>query len=146
MHRRNFIKSSCLLCIGSIGLTSFLHSCSATKHNTAFSIKDNKLVIKKAEFTYIKKNETIQQKFILVKPEGLQFPIAIYQLKNNNYTAIYLQCSHQGCELNAYETTLVCPCHGAEFSNRGEVTQGPAEVNLKSFSTSQDHENIYIQL
>jgi cytochrome b6-f complex iron-sulfur subunit len=41
---------------------------------------------------------------------------------------------------------MVCPCHAAEFNSKGEVTTGPAEINLKSFFTTTDNENIYIQL
>ncbi len=94
----------------------------------------------------MQKGITTTRKFMLIKPENFQFPIAVYQLKENEYKALFLQCTHQGCELSPYETTMVCPCHGAEFNNRGEVTQGPAETNLKSFITTHDNENIYIQL
>ncbi|MGE0569025.1 MAG: ubiquinol-cytochrome c reductase iron-sulfur subunit [Bacteroidia bacterium] len=146
MERRDFIKSACLTCAGSIGASWLLQACTPQKYITNVGIKENKLVIKKSEFTVIKKEKTIQQKFILIKPETMQFPIALYKLNDNEYKGLYLQCTHQGCELSPHETMMVCPCHGAEFNPKGEVTTGPAETNLKSFITSTDHEYIYIQL
>ncbi|MDX2172799.1 MAG: Rieske (2Fe-2S) protein [Bacteroidota bacterium] len=146
MERRDFIKSTCLTCAGSIGAAWLLQACTTQKYITNVTTKENKLVIKKSEFTVIKKEKTIQQKFILIKPETMQFPIALYKLNDNEYKALYLQCTHQGCELSPHETMMVCPCHGAEFNSKGEVTTGPAETNLKSFFTSTDNENIYIQL
>lgn len=146
MDRRKFLKTSCLTCVGSLGIVSLLESCSTQKYISNYAVIKNTVEIKKSEFTVVKKGKTFQQKFILIKPEALQFPIVIYQLKDNEYKALFLKCSHQGCELSPYETAMVCPCHGAEFNTKGEVTQGPADTNLKSFVTTQDNENIYIQL
>ncbi|HET6227776.1 MAG TPA: Rieske (2Fe-2S) protein [Bacteroidia bacterium] len=141
MERRTFIKNTCILA----GMSWFLQACSTHKYITDFTLASNRITVHKSSFTVIKKEKEIQQKFILLKPDNFQFPIVLYKLSENEYKALLLQCTHQGCELNAYETTLVCPCHGAEFNKKGEVTQGPADTNLKSFTTTQDNENIYIQ-
>lgn len=146
MDRRHFIKSSCLACAGSIGMITFLDACTSQKYVSNYTLKENKLVVKKTEFTSFKKEKSIQLKFILIKPENLPFPIALYKDGETNYKALLLQCTHQGCELNPHETMMVCPCHGAEFNPKGQVTQGPAEIDLKSFITSHDNEYIYIQL
>lgn len=146
MDRRSFIKSSCTTCVAGVGMAWLLEACSSHKYISNYSLNANKITIKKTEFLVEKKGETKQQKFILLKPESLQFPIALYEVKENEYKAMYLQCTHQGCELNAYETMMVCPCHGAEFNKNGEVTQGPADQNLRTFITTQDKDNIYIQL
>lgn len=146
MDRRNFIKSSCLTCVSSIGAMWLLQACKTTKQVTNFQYKQNKITIYKSEFIALKNDKKIERKFIVLKPENLPFPIAVYKLSNNDYNASLLQCSHQGCELSPYETTMVCPCHGAEFNAKGEVTQGPAETSLKTFITTHDNENIYIQI
>ncbi len=146
MDRRSFIKSSCISCASGIGAMWLLQACTTQKYVTNFEIKDKKLTIKKSEFTVVKKDKTIEQKFLLIKPDNVSFPIALYKLNENNYKALYLECTHQGCELTPHETVLVCPCHGAEFNSKGEVTQGPAENNLKTFEISYDKENIYIQI
>lgn len=146
MKRRDFIKSTCLTCVGSIGAAWLLQACTSQKYITNITVKENRIIIKKSEFSVLKKDKTIQQKFILVKPVNIQFPIAVYKLNENDYKALYLQCTHQGCELSPHETLMVCPCHGAEFNPNGEVITGPAETNLKTFLTFTDNENIYIQL
>jgi len=145
MERRDFLKSTCLTCTGSISASWLIQACTPQKYITTVPERGNKLVIKKTEFTLLKKGKPIQQKFILIKPDNTQFPIVIYQLKENEYKALYLQCTHQGCELTPHETMLVCPCHGAEFNIHGEVITGPADISLTSFITTTDHENIYIQ-
>jgi Rieske Fe-S protein len=131
--------------VACINLAWLAQACTTSKYVTVTSADKSKLTVKKADFTVVKKGKTVQQKFVLIKTEDMPFPIALYQL-NNEYKALYLKCTHQGCELSAYETTLVCPCHGAEFNNKGQVTQGPAEEDLKVFTTTHDNENIYIQL
>ncbi len=146
MNRRKFIKSTCLTCAGSVGAIWLLQACKATKQVSNFTYSQNKISIPKSEFITVKKGKTIQRKFIVIKPENLLFPIAVYKLNDNDYNASLLQCSHQGCELSPYETTMVCPCHGAEFNTKGEVTQGPAEINLKTFITTCDNDTIYIQI
>ena len=110
MERRDFIKSACLTCVGSIGAAWLLQACTPQKYITNVTVKESKLVIKKSEFAVVKKDKTVQQKFILVKPENTQFPIAIYKVNENEYKALYLQCTHQGCELSPHETMMVCPC------------------------------------
>ena len=144
MNRRKFITSACLACAGT-GAAWLLTACNTQKYITDYTLASNKLTVKKSMFTIIKKEKTLQRKFILLKPENLQFPIALYRINENEYKALLLLCTHQGCELTPYEAMMVCACHGAEFNTKGEVTQGPAEISLKSFPTTHDNENIYIQ-
>jgi cytochrome b6-f complex iron-sulfur subunit len=146
MDRRNFIRASCLSCLGSIGAIAFLEACSSQKYINNYELKEDRIILRKSEFTQIKKEKIQQLAFVLVKVEQLPFPIAVYKLDDQEYKALFLQCTHQGCELNPHENMLVCPCHGAEFNTGGKVTQGPAEIDLKTFITSHDNENIYIHL
>jgi cytochrome b6-f complex iron-sulfur subunit len=62
------------------------------------------------------------------------------------FTSALLKCTHQGCELNVGGGIYTCPCHGSEFTIKGEVLEGPADQNLKTYTTTSDNENIYIQL
>ncbi|NJM57190.1 MAG: Rieske 2Fe-2S domain-containing protein [Synechococcales cyanobacterium RU_4_20] len=41
-------------------------------------------------------------------------------------------CSHQGCTVdwNAEIKRFICPCHGAQFDNQGQVFKGPAKRAL----------------
>jgi cytochrome b6-f complex iron-sulfur subunit len=146
MDRRSFIRSSCYTCAGSIGLFTILEACTSQKYISNYVLNKNTITVRKTEFTVVNKKAPTQLPFVLLKPEQFPFPIALYKDGDSHYTALFMQCTHQGCELNPHERMVVCPCHGAEFNTKGEVTQGPAEINLKSFITSHDHENIYIQL
>ena len=48
-------------------------------------------------------------------------------------------CTHLACSLaegDLEETTVICPCHGAEFDvTSGEVLQGPARKPLATYET-----------
>jgi cytochrome b6-f complex iron-sulfur subunit len=146
MNRRDFIRRSCITCAGMTGMAVLLEACTTGKYVNDFTQTGTKITVKKTVFTVVKKEKTIEQKFVLLKPESLQFPIALYKISATEYKAVLLQCTHQGCEVSPYETTIVCPCHGAEFNTKGEVKQGPAETNLKTFPLTHDDETIYIQI
>ncbi len=141
MERRSFIKSCTLLCASGIGIAALMESCGSI-HYAASTIETNKIKINKSEFID-KKNA--ERKFVVVRSEKLDFPICIYK-KNETLVAISMQCSHQGCELNPNETSLVCPCHGSEFSKEGKVLSPPADKDLKQFKVITDNETIYIEL
>lgn len=146
MERRVFLKSACIACAGSFGVMWFLEACTTQKQLVSYQYSQNRITIKRSEFVIIKNEKPIQRKFIVLKPDGLEYPIVIYKLNETDYKAIYLKCTHQGCELTPYETAIVCTCHGAEFNNRGAVTTGPADTDLKLFSITYDIDNLYIQL
>lgn len=129
-----------------MGIMSLFQGCTSSKYITAVEDVSNKIIVSKTEFTTIKEGKPFVHTFILIKSKKVQFPIVLYKITDDEYKALLLECTHQGCELTPYTTTLVCPCHGAEFNTLGEVTQGPADTALKSFSTTQDNERVYIQL
>ncbi len=149
MQRREFIKTTCLSCanLAIIGTVSslILQSCNTVKYVTVLP-KDNKLAIKKADFMVLKNEKTSYREWVLVKTEKAPFPIGVFRFDDNNYSALYLECTHQGCEVQPQGDHLQCPCHGAEFSNIGKVVQAPAEKDLKKFQVETDKENIYILL
>lgn len=145
MKRRNFIQMSCLGCLGAAAGISLLESC-ATGQYVNSTINNNVLTIKKTDFIVIKKDKQVSRKFVLVKNDAYPFPICVFKISENEYTALYMECTHQGCELNAYQTQLVCPCHGSEFDNKGNVLEGPADSPLKQFEVKTDDQNIYIKV
>lgn len=145
MNRRNFIHTTGFACLGAGTLPLWLSGCSNVRYVTGV-MSGMKLVVKKADFVITKNDKPVSQSFVLIKNEQLPFPICIYTFDNDQYCALYMECTHQGCEVNAYTTQLVCPCHGSEFSNTGKVIQGPAEKDLHEFPVTVDSENIFIQL
>ena len=146
MKRRDFIRTSCLSCISGSALTLALQGCSSAYYAKQIDLKQNELVIKKSEFIEIRKDKQSMRNVIVAKYEKLGFPIAIFRLDENQYSAIYLECTHQGNEVQPHGNYLVCEGHGSEFDNKGKVTQGPAEKALRTFEVKTDQENIYINL
>ena len=50
------------------------------------------------------------------------------------YTCTHMACSLAGGDLE--ETTVICPCHGAEFDvTSGAVLQGPARGPVETYRT-----------
>lgn len=146
MNRREFIERSCMSCLAGLSILPLLNSCTAIHYSTNYTNGKNSIILKKSEFTLLKHNKPTQLKFVVIKNDQLEFPLVVYATGENSYSALYMQCTHQGCELSPHENALVCPCHGAEFDTKGTVTNGPAEHHLKTFATTSDHEHIYIQL
>ena len=141
MERRSFIKSCTLVCASGIGIAALMESCGSIHYATS-TIETNRLKINKSEFID-KKNA--ERKFIVIRNEKLSFPVCLYK-KGNDYNAVSMECTHQSCELNPNETSLVCPCHGSEFSKEGKVLNPPADKDLKQFKVITDNETIYIEL
>ena len=141
MTRKDFIKTCGFACVGISAVSILLQSCVATKHISAEIINGNLLI---PEMDFIKNDEYL--KYVIVNNESLQYPIYVFRFSEKEYTALYLQCSHQGNELNAYGDKLVCSAHGSEFDNRGVATSGPATEPLRSFPVHIDNQNIIISL
>ena len=150
MDRKEFIKSCGVVCIGASGLATLLQSCGATnyfaKTSEFNSAESNKIVIKKTEFVYTDKAETKLRKYVLVKTNKSEFPIFLYKHSEEEYSALLMYCTHNGCELKPQGEFLICPCHGSEFTSKGKVLNPPSDQDLQQFKTSVDNENIYIQL
>jgi Rieske Fe-S protein len=139
--RRDFIAKSCLACVGA-GLSVSLAGCAA--HYVSGTVEPNGLSILKTEFLH-SKNQGFKT-FLLVQHEQLAFPIYIYRFSATEYTALWMECTHQGAELQASGDFLHCPSHGSEFTNRGVVSSGPAEKSLRTFPVSITNDKIFIDL
>jgi cytochrome b6-f complex iron-sulfur subunit len=144
MERRDFIKSCGALCLGAAGMSALLQSCVTSNYYARTSVSNNKTVINRREFIYIKEGQNHERKFVIVIPEILSQPIFLYKVSENEYSAVLMYCTHKGCDLRPNGNNLLCPCHGSEFSSTGEVLNPPADKPLKKFETSCDADNVYI--
>jgi len=106
----------------------------------------NGISVPKSEFTYVKKDQPMLRQYLIVRNDALEFPIYVYRFSDNEYSALLMKCTHQGNEVQASGDHLHCPAHGSEFNNKGVVSGGPAERNLRAFSVSSDNEKIFIDL
>lgn len=146
MDRKDFIRTCGLACVSGTVLAAMLESCGSVNYFAQSTSENNRVTVKKTEFIKTEKDNLVRRKYVLVRTETIKFPICIYQLSEEQYSALLMECTHRSCELTPQGNYLSCPCHGSEFSNTGAVQNPPAEKDLKTFKTTTDHDNIYIQL
>lgn len=143
MDRRKFIRHSCAACLAGSTLAAVISSCSPTRYAGGKLGKDG-IHIDINEFKE-KGNERFRL-FIVVRNQALQFPIYVYRFSATEYSALWMQCSHQGAELQASGERLQCSAHGSEFDNKGTVKTGPASRNLRNFPVSVEGNQLFIDL
>lgn len=144
-NRREFIRKSCIICAGISTSTFILSGCQATHYITG-TLSGTNLILPISEFNYEKKGQQEKRSYIIIQNEKLEFPIYVYRFSDSKYSAIWMKCAHQGAELQASGDHLYCPSHGSEYNNSGEVMQGPAETNLRTFPVSVNDDSILINL
>ncbi len=145
MHRKEFIKTCGYACLGVSAIGILLQSCAGSKIIAAPIVGEN-IVVPLSDFEVLKNNVKSFRKYIVVQNEKLNFPICVYRFSEKEFTALYMQCTHQGAELSVYGDKLVCAAHGSEFDNKGNVQNAPADKPLKTFPITIEHQNIKISL
>ena len=145
MNRKDFLKLSCSACVGVVGASVFLSGCGGV-HYVEGIFDDSRLRLAKSDFTVIKGTATEYRKYVVTGSANLDYPIVVFRTSDSDYAALLLRCTHQGTELNVHGDLLVCPAHGSEFNNRGQVVHGPADQDLKSFAATTDERYVYVRL
>ena len=145
MKRTEFFKTCGALCLGGALVAEFLQSCKST-HYAVSEQSGTNLKVMKTEFELTKNGQTTFRSYIIVNPEKLNFPIYLYRMNESEYSALWMECTHQGAELTAHGEYLTCAAHGSEFDKNGNVTQGPAQKSLRRFKTSDENDFILISL
>ena len=145
MERREFIKKGCVACLSMTVISTLVSSCVSTSYLTG-ELKNDGVMVSKKDFEIRQKGGTAYSSFIIIRNDTLKYPICVYRVSENEYTALWMQCTHQGAELQASGDVLQCPAHGSEFSNRGEVRSGPAATRLRTFPVTVNNQEIFIDL
>ncbi len=140
MNRKEFIINSCGACLAGATISSLFTSCTTTKYINGNIGKDG-LTVSKDEFKIKQKESKAHRSFIIIRNDALLFPICVYRFSEQEYSALWMRCSHQGAELQASGDFLQCPAHGSEFSNKGRVVNGPADSSLRSFPVTVTNNN-----
>ena len=143
MHRRQFVKIGCTCMI--VPWVPSLLGCEGTRHVTG-TLESTGISVLKSEFDIATKGGTAQREYIIVRNDKLEYPICLYRLSENDYSAILMKCTHQGTELQVAGDHLHCPGHGSEFNNKGQVTLGPAESSLRTFRVFSESPRLVIEL
>jgi Rieske Fe-S protein len=145
MERREFLQSCGFVCLGGIAFATVIQSCASVKRING-TIDQSHLVVDLSEFRYEKKGRTEFHKYVIVQNDSLKYPICVYRFSETDFTALYMQCTHQGAELQVFGDKIQCPAHGSEFSNRGLVESGPATTKLRSFPVQILSNQLHISL
>ena len=122
--------------MGVLAAGSLVSSCTSLKRVEGLII-DDYIGLNASEFTQTKKNKTTFRDYVIVQNDSLRFPICVYRIEENQYSALVMQCTHQGQELTAYGDKLHCSSHGSEFDKLGNVTNGPASDRLKTLPVTE---------
>jgi len=74
--------------------------------------------------------------------------ILVIRTSSNSAIALSAVCTHQGCTIRFAPDAqlLVCPCHGSQYSESGQVIQGPASRALRNYSASVSGSQVMISL
>ena len=143
MKRKEFILKYCVACICATTLSTIGSSCTSTQFAIGKLIKDGILIdVKEFELKETDKHRL----YIVIRNDELLFPICVYRFSHKEYVAIWMQCAHQGAELNVAGDYLQCPAHGSEYDNRGRVTNGPADRDLRTFPVTINNNQLFIDL
>ncbi|MXV15923.1 ubiquinol-cytochrome c reductase iron-sulfur subunit [Hufsiella ginkgonis] len=146
MNRRDFITKTCTACIAAGFLGGIISSCNTSRYIAGLLVKDG-LVVDPANFRNGKKGGDHFHPYLVVRNSALKFPICLYRFSRTQYVALWMQCTHQGAELQVFGDSLQCPAHGSEFDNRGSVSSGPANRQLLNFPVIvQDDAQLFIDL
>ena len=145
MNRRKFLATSCLSCLaGSLG-ASLLAGCGSLPIVRA-PIVGSDLVIPLTEFPRPGTPGGSSTVHLLVHNDRLEYPVCIYRDGGDRYHALWMQCTHQGTELQVIGDRIECTAHGSLFDRRGTVLQGPASTNLRSFPVHVDLDHVRVSL
>ncbi|OSZ77175.1 hypothetical protein CAP36_12230 [Chitinophagaceae bacterium IBVUCB2] len=145
MDRKNFIKSCGFACIGGTAMAAVFQSCTSAKILSG-QIAGDDLIVPFTDFETRAGNEKHFKKYIVVQNDLLQYPICVYRFNENEYTALWMRCTHQGAELQVFGDKLQCPAHGSEFSSKGAVQNGPADNTLRTFPVTIEKNQLKISL
>lgn len=145
MERKDFIKTCGFACLGGIGISTILESCGTMQILTG-EITGDDLIVPVKDFAIGAPHKKQFKKYIILNNDLLKFPICVYRFNENTYSALWMQCTHQGAELQVFGDKLQCPAHGSEFNNKGVMQNGPADTNLRTFPIVIEQDQIKISL
>lgn len=145
MNRRGFVRLACIACTGFPATSALLSSCQPLHYVTG-TLTPEGILLSPLEFLDPGERSGEYRKYIIVRHDRLEYPICLYRLSEKEYSALLMQCTHQGTELQAGGDRLHCPAHGSEFDQQGKVMLGPAESGLRVFQVMADDKRILIQL
>jgi Rieske Fe-S protein len=129
IDRRFFLKTAAS-CAGCMAAGATLQACGSydfASLSEPFTIALSDYPLLSAEAGQVQLNASVT---------GFRFPIFVRRT-GDTFIALSGECSHQGCAVAREGDSFHCPCHGARFNGRGDVTSGPADEALLEFSVQE---------
>lgn len=145
MDRKQFLKACGYGCLAGSSILTLMAGCSSTKILSG-EIKGSDLLVSTSDFEVRENGGIGYKKYVIVRNDLLKFPICVYRSAQAEYTALLMECTHQGSELQVFGDRLQCPSHGSEFDDKGAVKSGPAYLDLRSFPTIIENNILKISL
>lgn len=140
MQRREFLRSSCNICI--LGAAGFvlpkLTGCSPALAVYKTSVVNKQVRVPLTMFT--------TQSTQIIRPAGWYYDIAVEKRPDNTYKALLMQCTHQENQLTKTGNGFSCSLHGSQFDKDGNVRKGPAEDALTQYKTYTVSEHLIIEI
>lgn len=138
MERRKFIKNTCVFCVGTVGLSAFLTSCSSSSRIFKTNAENGKFIIPLTEFQ--------DKGHLIVRSKSLNYDVFVYKKPNDEYIAVLMKCSHRDAPVQYTSGGLACNEHGSRFTYEGEVTKEPATDPLTKFPVTINQTHLIIQI
>jgi len=142
VSRRAFVESLGYAGITTLSLTTllaFLEGCSNDSNPT--SSENSQLTGKKLTLN-LSENIELQQVGGFKTVQLGSTPAIVFRTGDSVFVALSLVCTHQGCTVNWQSSAnkFKCPCHGSEYDSNGNVTKGPAALQLTKYTTEYQAE------
>ena len=136
--RREFCKST-ILAAGacSLGGAFLLNSCGTSKAlTTDYSVIGKELKIRLSAFS--------EKSHLVFDDNKLEIPVYVSKHSEIYFQAFLMKCTHRNCTVTATGPVMVCPCHGSEFNNKGQVLTGPASEPLLEFKIKKTESELIV--
>ena len=71
--------------------------------------------------------------------ENAMRSVIVMNLGSNSFRALSAVCTHQTCLISGIvANSIICNCHGSQFTTTGQVVVGPARSSLAQFGAVYD--------
>lgn len=83
---------------------------------------------------------------VLIEDPASDLPIYVRRNTDGAFVALSTRCGHRGCQVEPAAASMICPCHGSEYTFAGAILQGPTERPLTRYRVTSDATSVFIHL
>jgi len=108
MLRKDFIKSCGFACLGGTLSAILLEGCASHK-SIAGQLHDEYIELPLTEFEVGNGRQKQYKKYLIVNNSALQYPIAVFRLSADDYSALWMSCTSR-CGASNFWRQAGMPC------------------------------------